>query len=740
MRADLYSVGATLFFLLTGQPPFSGENLVGILASVLEKPAPSPRRMRPEIPEGLERVILKCLSKPADGRYGDYSELRRALQPFASGAPLPATLSRRVLAWVVDAVLTAVPFYLMTLLGMGSYLQKWSLPEMGLWWAYFAVAEWRWGATLGKRLFGLRVERSRGGTLGFGQALARVAVFHLNNFFLTAALSTYGETSLLAGLAVLGYIYTPLLAISARARNGYATLVDLVTGTRVVLVPKEAAPAPLILQEIPPVPEAHAELCGPYHLHRSLENGDGSVLWSGFDMRLLRRVWVRKYSGEPPSVDDSLRGVSRPGRLRWLDGQRGEVAWDAYEAVPGQPLMELLKKPNPWSVVRYWVADLAEELAAAQADGTLPQVLGLDRIWITETGRAKLLDFPAPGVRDAEAGMEPSVFLNRVAISILEGRLATREEAREKVPVAVLPLSVRETILHLRDCVDLPGLVADLKRASAKPGRVLRWQRAALFVGCLLPALFFMSIGPLAEGEGSDESTRNTTELSSLVGALSLHNDLQYGTLSTVQGHRPNLESLEVYIAERFGPIIRAESWEDDAILALVGSYIKQAQEILQRHPNPTPEEVSRAKVDLGELLNEAGELPWEDASQKQFEKAAQTWGLWMDLALIYFGATIGASIAAALLFRGGVVLRGLGLAVVTQDGSMAGAWRMVLRSTLAWMWWVPTYWALTRHTVWGYGLGGAIALMALSVVFVRVARGQRALSDQISGTWIVPR
>jgi hypothetical protein len=387
------------------------------------------------------------------------------------------------------------------------------------------------------------------------------------------------------------------------------------------------------------------------------------------------------------------------------------------------------------------VADLAEELAAAQADGTLPQVLGLDRIWITETGRAKLLDFPAPGVRDAEAGMEPSVFLNRVAISILEGRLATREEAQEKVPVAVLPLSVRETILRLRDCVDLPGLVADLKRVGAKPGRVTGWQRAALFLGCFLPALFCLSMSLIAPIKGSDQDTWNETpEWRSFLGALSLHNDLQYGPPGRVQGHRPSLESLEVYISEQFGPVIRAESWEDHATLALLGPYKKRAQEILQRHPNPTLEEVSRAKTDLGDLLNEAGKLHRVDDRRQKFQKMVQTWGFWMGLALFFFGATIGASIAAALLFRGGLLLRGLGLAVVTQDGSMAGAWRMVLRSTLAWMWWVPVCWALTRHTVWGYVLGGAIALMALSMVFVRLARGQRALSDQISGTWIVPR
>ena len=47
--------------------------------------------------------------------------------------------------------------------------------------------------------------------------------------------------------------------------------------------------------------------------------------------------------------------------------------------------------------MRYWLHDLATEISAAEKDGTLPE-LALDRVWITGEGRAKLLDFPAPGL------------------------------------------------------------------------------------------------------------------------------------------------------------------------------------------------------------------------------------------------------------------------------------------------------------------------------------------------------
>ena len=54
-RSDMYSVGVTLFYLLTGRMPFEGHNIVQLIANVLEKPAPSPRDFRKEIPKGLAR-------------------------------------------------------------------------------------------------------------------------------------------------------------------------------------------------------------------------------------------------------------------------------------------------------------------------------------------------------------------------------------------------------------------------------------------------------------------------------------------------------------------------------------------------------------------------------------------------------------------------------------------------------------------------------------------------------------
>jgi serine/threonine-protein kinase len=101
--SDVYSLGAILFAVLTGQPPFYADNPLDTLVQVLEGEPPRPRGLNPHVPHALETLCLRCLEKVPEERYPSAAALADDLERFLNGEaiePPRAGLGSRLRRWV----------------------------------------------------------------------------------------------------------------------------------------------------------------------------------------------------------------------------------------------------------------------------------------------------------------------------------------------------------------------------------------------------------------------------------------------------------------------------------------------------------------------------------------------------------------------------------------------------------------------------------------------------------------
>ncbi len=138
-RSDVYGLGAILYHLLTGHPPFRGESLTDVLHQVLNAEPVAPRLLNSSIPRDLETICLKCLEKEPARRYATARLVAEELGRFIASQPVlarPAGPLDKSWRWCRRKPLVAslsAGFALALIMGLGGILWQWRRAEAERW-------------------------------------------------------------------------------------------------------------------------------------------------------------------------------------------------------------------------------------------------------------------------------------------------------------------------------------------------------------------------------------------------------------------------------------------------------------------------------------------------------------------------------------------------------------------------------------------------------------------------------
>jgi tRNA A-37 threonylcarbamoyl transferase component Bud32 len=812
-QADVYSVAATLYFLLTGRAPFqAGDDAAATLARTMTDPLTPMRKRRPDLPTTLDAVVLRGLARERGKRWRNLEEFRVALLPFVPGRHSLGEVGWRVGAYLMDAVFLIAMQFVLLFFAHWVIISHWGMPAsrtqqllelaatVTCALLYFGVPESLWGCSAGKLLFRLRVRTvAHHDRLSLPRALWRTLLFILIlvelswplRWFVMAPMidDVRGGRASVGEQFALGLItlFEPplatlagclVLASTMRRRNGYRALHDFLSGTVVIRLPRPEKPRVLFgvtsrLAQTPMPPEAPRRL-GAFTVRGLLSAASGQQLMFGEDGALNRRVWLwlRSLDEDLPA---NRREVSRTTRPRWLaSGREGKHQWDAFVASSGFLLTDALTQCHRlfWPETLPILEQLAAELTASWADGTLPGSLCLEQIWIETTGRIQLLDVPlrtpASSITDPEPERRALALLRRVTAQALEGRpRAPGEAGPVRAPLPGPAADVLRRLMAPNGFVGVREFHAALGSARERPVEITRTRR-----GVQLAVLALTLAGAVVGMLGLPIIVTVLSYFSALWTELSI--DLARERLQTtsacdfvVLSSTPDPMLAAAGVAQENADrehLARMENLRDrsqrerEAALQSCSRFTRPIVALLERVGRSTyNQDADVRKATEAESpraqIHDLEELALEPSSQ--WEQFLTAW-MYVLIAALWFWPMAWVFWAAAT--RGGLGLWFAGARIVQEDGRRAARWRCAWRALLVWSpmlallstslgleLWRLIHWddntAALVLAAWVSWAAWWLALLLLPL-FAGLAlwSPSRGVHDRLAGTYLVPR
>jgi hypothetical protein len=165
-RSDVFALGVLLYEMLCGRRPFRGDTTLSTLASILQAAPEPPRHLRGEIPEKVERIVLRCLEKKPEARYPSMQDVLRELAPYQIAKTKRFVLRRPAVVAIVLTILAGA-----SAIGIRSYISA----SRVRWVEAVAVPELARSVAASRRFSALKLYREAEGYAPASRALEAFA-------------------------------------------------------------------------------------------------------------------------------------------------------------------------------------------------------------------------------------------------------------------------------------------------------------------------------------------------------------------------------------------------------------------------------------------------------------------------------------------------------------------------------------------------------------------------------------